>query len=508
MKQRFILAIAMLMAWSISAMAQSVVDEGNFGTDDGLHWAVTGESSNYTLTITRNYDSESNPIGDGESGWDDENMQAWETYNSGIKTVDIKSGVTKVGKNSFAGLTNLTDVTIGEDVAIIRHHAFYHCNSLTEIEIPCAVTEIEAKAFYECTNLASVTVHRYYPTTPQITTVSNDAVFVGCASGLTIHVPCSLYTEDTNWRGYATVATFEVETMTPCTNPWVVTPPTANEGLYYDGSPQELLATAGKASHGQMAYRIGTSGDWSTTLPTATEIDQYDVYYGVYYNSAYSDAFGSIPVNIHLRANEDPQGPGEYYSTFFYSSANYTIPANTEAYIAKIQNSTSLKLTKIAETNDIIPANNAFIIKAEAEAGHTTYLIKMNSTTDDATVSVEEGSNDLRGSDDEQSYPDANAYILSGRSDDNVLSGAGFYKLATGTAIPAHKAYVVLPSGGSSAPPRRLAFVYNSLLGATGMEEVVSDQQPAVSVQKVLIDGQLYLMYDGKMYDVRGQLVK
>ena len=30
----------------------------------------------------------------------------------------------------------------------------------------------------------------------------------------------------------------------------------------------------------------------------------------------------------------------------------------------------------------------------------------------------------------------------------------------------------------------------------------------AVSIQKVLIDGQLYLMYEGRMYDVRGQKVK
>jgi hypothetical protein len=38
--------------------------------------------------------------------------------------------------------------------------------------------------------------------------------------------------------------------------------------------------------------------------------------------------------------------------------------------------------------------------------------------------------------------------------------------------------------------------------------ESIHGHGPAVSIQKVLIDGQLYLMYEGRMYDVRGQKVK
>jgi len=50
--------------------------------------------------------------------------------------------------------------------------------------------------------------------------------------------------------------------------------------------------------------------------------------------------------------------------------------------------------------------------------------------------------------------------------------------------------------------------IYGKLVAnATGMESV-HGHGPAVSIQKVLIDGQLYLMYEGRMYDVRGTRVK
>ena len=57
----------------------------------------------------------------------------------------------------------------------------------------------------------------------------------------------------------------------------VTTAPTAKT-LHYTGAAQELV-TAGVAENGTMQYRVGTNGEWNESVPTATEIDVYEVYY-------------------------------------------------------------------------------------------------------------------------------------------------------------------------------------------------------------------------------------
>lgn len=54
--------------------------------------------------------------------------------------------------------------------------------------------------------------------------------------------------------------------------------PTAKEGLHYTGSKQTLI-NAGSTSHGSVRYRLGTSGNFVTNLPQATNVGSYDVYY-------------------------------------------------------------------------------------------------------------------------------------------------------------------------------------------------------------------------------------
>ena len=61
--------------------------------------------------------------------------------------------------------------------------------------------------------------------------------------------------------------------------------------------------------------------------------------------------------------NVDPQNPAVYYSTFFDSANKYALPAGVEAYVATLSGS-DLLLTKIAEAGQVIPNDNAFILKS------------------------------------------------------------------------------------------------------------------------------------------------
>ena len=78
-----------------------------------------------------------------------------------------------------------------------------------------------------------------------------------------------------------------------------ITAPAAN-ALTYNGNKQELV-TAGSvnANYGEMQYRLGTSGSFSTAIPTATDAGTYTVWYRVIGDANHNDtAPASVVVSI------------------------------------------------------------------------------------------------------------------------------------------------------------------------------------------------------------------
>ena len=207
-----------------------------------------------------------------------------------------------------------------------------------------------------------------------------------------------------------------------------------------------------------------------------------------------------LRITESITANEDPQNPGIYYSTFYDSQYQYALPNDgTEAYVATISGD-ALMLTKIAENDEVIPENTAVILKATSNSFSLTRSI--------AEPVTFEGTNSLLGVDEPTAAP-AHCYVLSGHGADKdpltgeyTVKGVGFYQY-TGT-LKAHKAYAVI-SGGAAYAPKKLRFVFNQEQTTTDVENVQSDN---VQCTKVLRNGQLYLMYKGTMYNVQGQIVK
>ena len=58
----------------------------------------------------------------------------------------------------------------------------------------------------------------------------------------------------------------------------LVTAPTAKTGLTYNGENQPLV-NAGSATGASIEYKLGADGEWTQTLPTATNAGEYTVYY-------------------------------------------------------------------------------------------------------------------------------------------------------------------------------------------------------------------------------------
>ncbi len=76
--------------------------------------------------------------------------------SSKLTSMTIPESVTEIGDGAFSGCTSLTSITIPGSVTTIGESAFYNCTSLTEVTIPESVTEIGSGAFNYCTGLTEV----------------------------------------------------------------------------------------------------------------------------------------------------------------------------------------------------------------------------------------------------------------------------------------------------------------------------------------------------------------
>lgn len=96
------------------------------------------------------------------------------TMCSGLTSVNIPSGVKELGDEAFLNCTSLTEITLSENLASIGIRAFFGCSKLEEITIPDSVTYLGKQAFDSCTSLSSANI-------PKGITVLEDMVFNGCA---------------------------------------------------------------------------------------------------------------------------------------------------------------------------------------------------------------------------------------------------------------------------------------------------------------------------------------
>lgn len=88
----------------------------------------------------------------------DKGEAPWYSYRSQITSLEIGSGATIIGMNSFYNLTGLTTVDIPDTVQGIGGGAFEACTGLTSVTIGKQVNSIGVKAFAACSNLTGIWV--------------------------------------------------------------------------------------------------------------------------------------------------------------------------------------------------------------------------------------------------------------------------------------------------------------------------------------------------------------
>ena len=88
---------------------------------------------------------------------------------------EIIYSVTSIGDYAFSQCSSLSSITIPNSVTSIGDRAFSWCSSLTSVTIPNSVTSIGSSAFYGCSALTSITI-------PEDVTSIGDDAFGGCSA--------------------------------------------------------------------------------------------------------------------------------------------------------------------------------------------------------------------------------------------------------------------------------------------------------------------------------------
>ena len=96
---------------------------------------------------------------------------------SGLTSLTLPAGITKIDWYAFSGCSGLTSLTLSSGITSIDNYAFYGCSGLTSLTLPAGITWIGDYAFSGCSGLTSLTL-------PAGITEIWGGAFKGC-SGLT-----------------------------------------------------------------------------------------------------------------------------------------------------------------------------------------------------------------------------------------------------------------------------------------------------------------------------------
>lgn len=134
---------------TVAAESSVLSLQGNIG--GGVTYRLEGKKDNMTLSIEG-----SGAIKDFENPTlaTSTNAAPWADYAKQIKTLNISSGITKIGNYAFYNMTKISTVSLPEKLTRIGNYAFYGCTALSgKIVVPSGVTVIGKGAFGKDTKI-------------------------------------------------------------------------------------------------------------------------------------------------------------------------------------------------------------------------------------------------------------------------------------------------------------------------------------------------------------------
>ena len=395
-----------------------------------------------------------------------------------IDTIMLPESVESIGQNAFNGCTKLAYVNIPENVQSIGKAAFYNCSALTSLKLPKGISEVYGSTFYGCKSLKRINL-------PEGVTAVGESAFSGCTVLDSLVLPQSLRTISES--AFANMATPK-ELIIPdkvitvsghAFENWKnLEKLTIGKGVMLFGDQtfagdsaikeiQTLCATPPVISAG--TFNGVPDSAWLSVIPGTESLYQNDANWRRFRLTNLPDTM-YVPKNVTVEAET--------------TTAMFTWPTDSAA--------TTYQL-------DIYKDGNKFCSLTLDAYGRLLGISfapgRRNTEEQPAASNVYALSFMVTGLDAASRYN----YVLSTLDADgkplHVYIGdfatRGYQGELQGDGVEVIPTPPIIPGNPEAKTP-------------TGIDEVQSDK---VQSTKVILDGQLYLLYKGKMYDIQGMLI-
>jgi len=385
---------------------------------------------------------------------------------SGLTTVDIPSVVeydgatydVSIGYNAFNKCKSLTSVTIPNTITIIPEGAFRECTGLTSVTIPNSVTSIGSSAFHNCSSLTSVTI-------PNSVTSIEGRAFEYCSGLTSIEIPNSV----TSIGDYAFL---DCTSLTSIEIPNSVTS-IRNDAFHGCSSLTSVTIPNSVTSIGGGAF-LSCRGLTSVTIPNSvTSIGDY----------AFGICTGLTSVTIPNSVTSIGENAFYLVPNIVYSGSATGSPWGARSMNGFVDgflvytdaSKTTLLACSAAVQGEIVIPNSVTSIGISA----FSYCSGLTSIICEATT------------------PPTCATVVSSDVFWGVDQTIPLYVPAE--SVEAYKAADVWKEFSNI---RAIGDI------ETAVENVPSDQVPSTKAQKILRNGQIYILRGEKVYSITGQEVK
>ena len=399
------------------------------------------------------------------------------SYCDGLTSVEIPNSVTSIGSSAFYNCDGLTSVEIPNSVTSIGSSAFYNCDGLTSVEIPNSITSIEYRTFYDCDGLTSVTI-------PNSVTSIGESAFSSCDGLTSVTIPNSV-------TSIGDEAFSNCDGLTSVTIPNSVT--SIGESAFYDCNSLNSITI------GQRVKSIGWSAFAytnlnSVTLPSSLElIEEYAFYdckalYDIY-------CYAKMP-------------PAISESSFVNYNAYVHVPCDSKRYYQADMVWSLFPNIQCIESDEVKTDG----VVVTPSTNDVTIIWPTSDSADTYTIIIKQGNDvfcTLTFNADGQLL---NIAFAPSRDGDNrpaqyaEQAVNGYRFTVTGLTEATQYAYSVTTKDVSNKTIATYSGEFTTEGGImSSVEDIILDQ---TTFKKVMVDGQLFIIRDGKTYSVMGQEIE
>ena len=397
---------------------------------------------------------------------------------SSLTSITIPNSVTSIGCYAFSRCSSLTSITIPNSVTSIGDHAFYACSSLTSITIPNSLTSIGDYAFSRCSSLSSITI-------PNSVTSIGDWAFWSCSALTSVTIPNSV-------TSIGNSAFSDCSSLTSITIPNSVTS-IGKEAFCRCDALTSITIPNSVTSIGQGAF-YKCSSLTSITIPNNVTSIEGSVFYGC-----------SSLTSITIPNNVTSIGFSAFYGCT--SLTSITIPNSvTSIGTWAFWDCSSLK-TVICEAIEV-PELGDHVFYAMPLSEATLYVPAQSLGDYKAAEQWKEFGTILPiegESEEEIELQDTEMTIVFTNSEDNdseIYRQTLTIKVPIAPTIAGFTFLYWQPVAEPITNEITIQAIYEANVPSSAPEVYVNPANPA---QKLLRNGQVYILQDGKTYTITGQ---